>query len=155
MRTRTQDTTRHVKALPPGPSVRAYACTCMRMHTRARISAKNDPCVHPFQKWTLRAYVFKSLKTNIWIQISETLGFTTKGLQQRTAGTADTVRVQVAWGMVPVDCIPTDRQGLDNGTLWLFYQPGNKTPSFGCSDPNVTSQMWASLHPGYGQPLQP
>jgi len=76
----------------------------------ARISAQKDPCVHPFQKWPLRA-------SNIWIR---PLGFITGFLQQMMALTADTVRVQVAWGMVLVDCIPPHRQVLDNATLWLL-----------------------------------
>jgi len=48
----------------------------------ARIIAQKDPCVHPFQKWTLRASVFESVKTNIWIR---TLVFTNGFLQQRMA----------------------------------------------------------------------
>jgi len=28
---------------------------------------KKDPCAHPFQKRPLRASIFRSLKTNIWI----------------------------------------------------------------------------------------
>jgi len=64
-----------------------------------------------------RFSLLKSLKTNIWMR---TLVFTTEFLQSRMALTADTVRVKVAWGMVPVDCIPPHRQGLDNRTLWLL-----------------------------------
>jgi len=50
----------------------------------ARIGAPKDPYMHQFQKWPLRASVFKSLKTNMWIR---TLGFTTGVLQQRMAQT--------------------------------------------------------------------
>ena len=59
----------------------------------ARIGAQKNPCVCPFQKWSLRASVFQSLKTFIWIR---TLVFTTGFLQQRLALTANIVRVQVA-----------------------------------------------------------
>jgi len=41
------------------------------------IGAQKYPCVHPFQKWPLRASVFKSLKTNIWIRTFEILVFKT------------------------------------------------------------------------------
>jgi len=73
---------------------------------------------YPFQKWPLHAPVFKSLKTNIWIQ---TLVFTTRVVKQRMAFTADAVKVQVAWGMVPVGWIPPHRQELDTGTPWLLF----------------------------------
>jgi len=76
----------------------------------ASISAQKDPCVHPFQKLPLRASVFNSIKTKIWIR---TLVFTTAFLKQRMALTADTVRVQVAREIIPVDCIPPHRQRLN------------------------------------------
>jgi len=109
----------------------------------ARVSAQ-DPCVHPFKKWPLRASVFMSLKTKIGIR---TFVFTTGILQQRMALTADTVRVQVAWGMVPVGCIPLHRQGLDSRTLWLLWKSGSKNQSLGCSDPNVDFHwLWKRMH---------
>jgi len=48
----------------------------------ACIRAKKDPCLHLFEKPSLRASVFKSLKTKIWIQSSETLVFATRFLRQ-------------------------------------------------------------------------
>jgi len=57
----------------------------------ARIGAQNKcPCVHPFQEWPLYAFVFKSLKTNIWIRTSDTSIFSTGFLQQRMALNVDT-----------------------------------------------------------------
>ena len=85
-----------------------------------RIGAQNDPCVHPFQTWPLYASVFKSLKNNVRIRTSETL-FLLPGVYNR--GRNGTQTVQVAWEMIPVDCIPPHRQGLDNGTLWLLLLP--------------------------------
>ena len=115
-------------ALPKSP-LRASVKTAFLV---ARIGAQNDLCVHPFQKWPLRASISKSLKTNIWIRTSENSVFTTGVLQQRMTQNADNVRIQVAWGLVPVDCKPPNRQWLDNGTLWLLYEtPGSKNQSLG------------------------
>ena len=68
----------------------------------ARIGAQKGPCVHLFQKWPLHASVFRVTKTQ---HLDPKLWFNTDFLQQRMALAADTMRVQVAWGKVPVDCI--------------------------------------------------
>jgi len=53
------------------------------------------------------------------------------------AWTDNTVRVQVACGMVLVDCIPPHKQGLDNGIHWLLQTLGSTDQSLGNLDPNV------------------
>jgi len=69
------------------PSALSASLHCTRAFVKmafmvARISVPKYPCVHPFQKRPLRASVFKSLKTNIWIRTSETLVFTTGFLKR-------------------------------------------------------------------------
>jgi len=113
----------------------------------AHISVQQDFCVHLLQKWPLRAFVFKSPKTNVWIW---TL-CSTKGVLQQRMTTTNTVRVQVTWEMVHVCCIPLHRQGLDTALTrhWSHW-----LPLFGPSNPGYIGRG-PPLTCGTALPLTP
>ena len=109
------------------------------MHPGCRLRASgicSIPCAHPLPKSPLcasvkMAFLVARIKAQkdirFQVNLDPNFGFYCRILQQRMALTADTVRVQVAWGMVLVDCIPPNRQGLNNRTLWLLKPPVVKT----------------------------
>jgi len=99
--------------------------------TLAYICFRNVPFVQPFS-----SYEKPKFGSELWFLL-------THFWQQRMALTADTVRVQDSWGMVPVDCIPPYTQLMNTGTLWLLLTPGSKNQSFGYSDPNDSfKRIW-------------
>jgi len=69
VRTRAQDTDRHAEAPPPGPSICAYVCTCMRMHTRAhvRVHGRTRTCMYTRTCTPAHMYAYTSTHTRMWM----------------------------------------------------------------------------------------
>ena len=100
-----------------------------------RIGAQNDIFVHPFQKWPLRASVFRVTKNqhldpNIRNFGSEYRGFSTEdGPDRRHRQGSGCMRN--GSGL----CLPHHKQGLDYGTLLLLYNSGPTE----AAPPNISS----------------
>ena len=71
VRTRAQDTTRHAEAPPPGPSICAYVCTCMRIHTRAhvRVHGRTRICMYTHTGMHACAYVCIHVHTHAHVDV--------------------------------------------------------------------------------------